>query len=36
MKPGDESYWDIPYVRDEEINRNIAWWNGQTGQRSAA
>jgi len=36
MKPGDESFWDIPYVRDEEIDRDIAWWDSQTCRRSLA
>ena len=29
MKPCEETYCEIPYVRDEEIDRNIAWWMNQ-------
>lgn len=32
MKPCDESYYDIPYVQDSDICRNIAWWTSQNSK----
>lgn len=26
MKPGNEGYWNIPYVDDAEIERLVRWW----------
>lgn len=34
MKPGEEGYYNIPYVDDDEIERLVKWWmtDGQTSK----
>jgi len=29
MKPGEEGFWNIPMVEDEELDRVLSWWNEQ-------
>ena len=29
MTPDGEGYYEIPYIQDDEIHKNIAWWDDQ-------